>query len=67
MQTQFEVLVQSSLPELLKTQVFVPLITAFLSIFGENLSLEFEIVHHVFEIHKNWQRLFPLESNFELQ
>ena len=67
MQTQFEVLVQSNLPELLKTQFFVPLITEFLSIFGENLCLEFEIVHQVLKISKNWQHLFNLERNFELQ
>ena len=67
MQTQFEVLVQLSLPQLLKTQFFVPLITTFLSIFGENLCLEFEIVHQVLKISKNWQHLFILESNFDLQ
>ena len=44
MQKQFEVLVQSNLPELLKTQFFVQLITAFLSKFGENPSLKFQIV-----------------------
>ena len=52
MEMQFEMLVQSNLPELLKTQFFVPLITAFLSIFGENLCLEFEIVHQVLKISK---------------
>ena len=52
MQTQFEVLVHSNLPELLKTQFFIPLTTAFLSIFGENLSLESEIVHQVLKISK---------------
>ena len=41
------VIVKSNLPELLKTLFFSPLITAFPSIFGENLFLEFEIVHQV--------------------
>ena len=44
--------VQSNLPELLKNQFFVPLITAFLSIVGENLCLEFEIVHQVLKVSK---------------
>ena len=52
MQTQFGVLVQSNLPELLQTQFFVPLITVFLRIFGENLCLEFEIVHQLLKISK---------------
>ena len=52
MQTQFGVLVQSNLPELLQTQFFVPLITVFLSIFGENLCLEFGIVHQLLRISK---------------
>ena len=52
MQTQFEVLVQSNLSEFLKTHLFVPLVTAFISIFGENFCLEFEIDHQVLKISK---------------
>ena len=52
MLTHFEVLVQYNLPEPLKTRFLSPLITAFLSVFGENFCLEFEIVHQMLSISK---------------
>ena len=61
MQKQSEVLVsmqgtgtivQSNLPELLKTQFFVLIDRSISSIFGENPFLEFETVHQVLNISK---------------
>ena len=35
--------------------------------FGDNLLLEFEIIHQVLNISKKLEHLFDLESNFELK
>ena len=64
MQTQFEALVQSNLPELLKTQFLVPLITAFLGKIGENLCLEFELVHKVLKISKKLATFLQFGTTF---
>ena len=45
-------IVQSNPPEFLKNQFFVPIDHSISSIFGENLFLEFEIVHQVLNISK---------------
>ena len=45
-------IVQSNLPEFLKTVFYVSIYHSISSIFGENIFLEFEIVHQVLNISK---------------
>ena len=45
-------IVQSNLPEFLKTQFFVLIDHSIFSKFGENLFLEFEIIHQALKISK---------------
>ena len=45
-------IVQYNLPEFLKHSFFVPIDHSISSIFGENLFLEFEIVHQVLNVSK---------------
>ena len=45
-------IVQSNLPEFLKTVLFVPIDHIISSIFGQNLFLVFEIVYQVLNISK---------------